>query len=46
MLSTRISASISSRFSGDKKPLPKPFYFRDMNPEEQMIWGIIVSFLF
>lgn len=45
MLKVRISTSISSRLSGDRKPLPKPFYFRDMNPEEQMIWGIIVSFI-
>ena len=44
MLSTRFSVeSLSSRLSGEK-PLPKPFYYGKMNPQEQVIWGIIVSF--
>ncbi|KAL6705617.1 hypothetical protein ACN47E_006564 [Coniothyrium glycines] len=41
MTSSNFRASIASRLSGDRKPLPKPFYFRDMNPEEQEIWAII-----
>ncbi|KAF1829495.1 hypothetical protein BDW02DRAFT_573909 [Decorospora gaudefroyi] len=43
MLSIRKSVdSLSSRLSGEK-PLPRPHYYCKMNPEEQVIWAIIVS---
>ncbi|KAF1939922.1 hypothetical protein EJ02DRAFT_351250 [Clathrospora elynae] len=41
MLSIRTSVgSISSRLSGER-PLPRPVYYREMNPEEQALWQII-----
>ncbi|CAA9960965.1 hypothetical protein P3342_006530 [Pyrenophora teres f. teres] len=41
MLSIRSSVdSISSRLSGEK-PLPRPSYYCNMNPEEQSLWSII-----
>lgn len=43
MLSVRSSVdSIYSRLSGEK-PLPKPAYHCNMNPEEQSLWALIVS---
>lgn len=43
VLSIRSSVdSISSRLSGEK-PLPRPTYYCQMNPQEQAIWAIIVS---
>jgi hypothetical protein len=45
MLSVRSSVdSIYSRLSGEK-PLPKPAYHCNMNPQEQSLWAIIVSTL-
>jgi len=42
MLSVRTSiTSISTRLSGEK-PLPKPLYYTQMNPQEQMLHNIIV----
>ncbi|KAH8644656.1 hypothetical protein IG631_02120 [Alternaria alternata] len=41
MLSVRSSVdSIYSRLSGEK-PLPKPAYHCNMNPQEQSLWAII-----
>jgi hypothetical protein len=41
VLSIRSSVdSISSRLSGEK-PLPRPIYYCQMNPQEQQIWAII-----